>query len=140
MRYFRSLFLLSVGSLAFLLCSVAARADSIPTLNATSASYSDLHGGPAQWSVSGASFGFGGVGYGPVVYGYGNPGQSLGQTGTEGSIDFAGFRGPEFNSGFVTLNGVTHSVVPLGAAAAVFSPNDIVVPYGRTPYSVHLLP
>jgi len=92
MKHVRSLFLRSAGSLALFVCAVAARADSIPNVTATTAHYSDVYG-VAQWGVGGDSFEFSGEGLPPVVKGSGYPGQSLADFGVT-NVPFAAFRGP----------------------------------------------
>lgn len=131
MKHGHSLFLISVGSLALFLCSVAARADSIPTLTATSVSLSDHFA--FSWSIAGDSFSLGGSGLPDVTLGTAVPGQSLAEAdfaNGPGRVYFAGQRGNYDDStyGTVTLGGITHSVVLLGTAYISFPTATIYTP------------
>lgn len=123
MRLVHSLFLLGVGSLALFLCSVAARADSIPTLTATSVGYSKQIGFK-DWSISGDSFSLSGGG-GAL----GTPGfETVGQPFSPGGIDafFGASYGPGgLTVGSVTLNGITHTVVLQDVPSFLFQPGFI---------------
>ena len=127
MRRLRSLVLLSAGSLGLLLCAVAAHADSIPTLTATSVCYS-THSGFKSWTISGDSFSVSGGG-GAL----GTPGGEIeGQPFDRGSIDafFGTSYGPSGPTyGTVTLDGVTHDVLLENLPSFIYPPGLI---YQRT--------
>ncbi len=126
----------------FLICVVTglmqppeARADSLPTFTATSASASV--GFIISWSISGNDFSLGGVGVkpGPLVFDA-PPGSSLADYAPNFSpFGLASYFGADsgFTQGSVTINGVSESVQLQTTPEINFSIAGVTVPYGANP-------
>lgn len=115
----------------------AARADSLPTFTATSASVS-VGGGTISWSISGNGFSLGGFGGWAGLFASDLPAGSNVGNNLSGNGDPFGL-GPNFGGssgitgGSVTINGVSEGVQLQMNPGILFSTSGVTVPYGPNP-------
>ncbi len=118
MKHFRSL-VLNAGSLGLFLGSTTARADSIPTLTATSVSYCSDCPNTNNWTISGNAFSLSGSNETFADPGQATPGQSLATNYS--LVTFFATVGLT-TEGILTLDGATHHVKLAEDPSFVFAP------------------
>lgn len=109
-----------------------AYADTIPTLTATSASYSGMSFAFDGFSASGSSFNFDGGTVGPISIPFFGPGQPIGVV----SIAFpGGFPQPPYYAptGQLTIGSTTYDAVFSGTGSLSSLPNTVIWPSSPNP-------